>query len=168
MTQGLMIGTNGEDWDETRKSKWKLAKRGQSLGLLSLRQSLDVMLLFRLIRYLTLSGFTFDVHAADGGRDKTVSCAIRFSPCLGRTASQKVEPWLRALALLIESVITDVNIGRGVRGLGFPFHHFTTKQNRPTTGTKVNEVRAAPLTFDRWKLNLISSCTNEEKQTTYT
>lgn len=38
--------------------------------------------------------------------------------------------------------------GSGVRGLGFPFHHFTTKQNRPTTGTKVNEVRAAPLTFD--------------------
>ena len=36
---------------------------GQSLGLLSLRQSLDAMLLFRLIRYLTLSDFTFDVHA---------------------------------------------------------------------------------------------------------
>lgn len=50
------------------------------------------MLLFRLIRYLTLSGFTFDVHAADGGIEKTFSCAIRFSPCLGRTASQKVEP----------------------------------------------------------------------------
>jgi len=38
--------------------------------------------------------------------------------------------------------------GSGVRGLGFHFNHFTTKQNRPTTGTKVNEVRAAPLTFD--------------------
>lgn len=45
--------------------------------MLSLRQSLDAMLLFRLIRYLTLSDFTVDVHAADGGRDQTVSCAIR-------------------------------------------------------------------------------------------
>ncbi|KAG6736861.1 hypothetical protein POTOM_060258 (mitochondrion) [Populus tomentosa] len=35
------------------------------------------MLLFRLIRYLTLSDFTVDVHAADGWRDQTVSCAIR-------------------------------------------------------------------------------------------
>lgn len=32
------------------------------------------MLLFRLIRNLTLSDFTVDVHAADGG---TVSSAIR-------------------------------------------------------------------------------------------
>lgn len=38
--------------------------------------------------------------------------------------------------------------GSLVRGLGFPFHYFTTKLNSPTTGTKVNEVRAAPKTFD--------------------
>lgn len=38
--------------------------------------------------------------------------------------------------------------GSGVRGLLFPFHHLTTEQNRSTIGTKVNEVRAAPLTFD--------------------
>lgn len=63
---------------------------------------------------------------------------------------------------MMESVITE---GSAVRGLGFPFHHLTTKQNRPTTGTKVNEVRAAPLTFYWRKLNLIYSCTNEDFST---
>lgn len=37
------------------------------------------MLLFRLIRYLTLSDFTVDVHAADGGREGFIDGIHRIS-----------------------------------------------------------------------------------------
>lgn len=55
-------------------------------------------------------------------------------------------PLLLTLALL--SRLGCCSTRHSVGAWGFPFQHFTTKKNRPPTGTKVNEVRAAPLTFD--------------------